>query len=148
MTLKELTEMDDLISRWEAIKAVMDDENITNAMDSANDGEMHRTKRAASRIIAGLPSAQQWIPCSERLPDELAEVNVTWVNTAPPVYYEFLKGKRFTGTAVYFDGEWYWYSSTCLDMLKEYGKNPADIMDGAIEVIAWMPLPKPYEVKQ
>ena len=85
-----------------------------------------------------------WIPCSERLPDELAEVNVTWVNTAPPVYYEFLKGKRFTGTAIYFNGEWYWYSSTCLDMLKEYGKSPADIMDGAIEVIAWMPLPEPY----
>ena len=86
-----------------------------------------------------------WIPCSERLPDELAEVNVTWVNTAPPVYYEFLKGKRFTGTAIYFNGEWYWYSSTCLDMLKEYGKSPADIMDGAIEVIAWMPLPEPYK---
>ena len=79
------------------------------------------------------------------MPDELAEVNVTWVNTAPPVYYEFLKGKRFTGTAVYFNGGWYWYSSTCLDMLKEYGKSPADIMDGAIEVIAWMPLPEPWK---
>ena len=88
---------------------------------------------------------KEWIPCSERLPDELAEVNITWVNTAPPVYYEFLKGKRFTGTAVYFNGGWYWYSSTCLDMLKEYGKSPADIMDGAIEVIAWMPLPEPWK---
>ena len=91
---------------------------------------------------------KEWIPCSERLPDELAEVNITWVNTAPPVYYEFLKGKRFTGTAVYFSGGWYWYSSTCVDMLKEYGKSPADIMDGAIEVIAWMPLPEPYEVEE
>ena len=69
MTLKELTEMDDIISRWEAFKAVMDDGNITNAMDSANDGEMHRTKRAASRIIAGLPSAQRmgkWIDIDEQ----------------------------------------------------------------------------------
>ena len=102
-------------------------------------------------MVSELPTvdtAPQWIPCSEQMPDELAEVNVTWVNTAPPVYYEFLKGKRFTGTAVYFSGEWYWYSSTCLDMLKEYGKSPSDIMDGAIEVIAWMPLPKPYDVSK
>ena len=50
--------MNDLISRQAAIDAAMKDECILNAMDSVKDGEMHRTKRAITRIIAGLPSAQ------------------------------------------------------------------------------------------
>lgn len=120
MTLKELTEMDDLISRWEAFKAVMDDENITNAMDSANDGEMHRTKRAASRIIAGLPSAQQWIPCSERLPEDSSPVLITHRGG---VSYGWYNGRYFERGA-----------STNHRKLQT--------------VIAWMPLPKPYGVKQ
>lgn len=93
------------------------------------------------------PSAQpepQWIPCSERLPDELAEVNITWINTNPALYYEFTKGKPSTGSAVYYKGRWYWYSAVCADYLAEYGFSPNDDMDDAIKVIAWMPLPEPY----
>ena len=87
----------------------------------------------------------QWIPVSEGLPDDLAEVNVTFVNTDPEPYYEEIKDVPFTGSAVYHKGKWYWYSSTCVDLLEEYDTSPYDRMDDGIKVIAWMPLPKPYK---
>lgn len=86
----------------------------------------------------------RWIPVTERLPDELAEVNVTWENTEPEPYYDFVKGHCFTGTAVYFCDRWYWYSAVCVDYLREYGFSSNDEMDDAIKVHAWMPLPEPY----
>lgn len=92
-----------------------------------------------------IETEQRWIPTSEKLPDELTEVNVTWENTEPEPYYDFIKGHCFTGTAVYFRGRWYWYSAVCVDYLKEYGFSPNDEMDDAIKVLAWMPLPEPYK---
>ena len=94
------------------------------------------------------PSAQpepQWIPCSERLPEDLEEVNVTWRNNNPEPYYDFVKGVNATGTAVYYKGEWYWYSSVTVDVLAEYGRYDSEELDEAIEVVAWMPLPEPYK---
>ena len=91
---------------------------------------------------------RQWIPCSERLPDDLAEVNVTWVNHDPEPYYAFTKDKPSTASAVFYKGNWFWYSSICADILAEYGKNDANRIDEAVEITAWMPLPDPYEVKQ
>ena len=102
----------------------------------------------AVSLVWSMPSAQQWIPCSERLPEDLEEVNVTWVNHAPEQYYDFVKDKHFTGSAVYYKGSWYWYSSTCDDILAEYGRNEMDKIDDGIEVVAWMPLPKPYKEEQ
>ena len=86
----------------------------------------------------------QWIPVSERLPEDLVEVNVTWVNRNPESYYEPIKDKPFATTAVYYKGEWYWYSATCVDYLAEYGMCDWNKIDEAIEIIAWMPLPEPY----
>ena len=46
--------MDDLISRQDAIRAV-----------TTSDG-----CGRCEKVIKSIPSAQQWIPCSERLPDQ------------------------------------------------------------------------------
>lgn len=127
----------DLIERQKAIDALIErDPNC--GIDSAE-------------VIKDLPSAQpeqRWIPCSERLPEDLEEVNVTWVNHIPEPYYDFLKDKPFTGSAVYYRGEWFWYSSRCVDILAEYGTNGMDKVDDGVEITAWMPLPEPYKGEQ
>ena len=87
----------------------------------------------------------EWIPVNERLPNDLEPVNITWINHEPEPYYKEIKDKPFTATGVYFNGQWYWYSSTCTDILAYYSHNFNDVMDTAIEVIAWQPLPEPYK---
>ena len=96
-----------------------------------------------------LPSAStektgHWIPVSERLPEDLETVNITWVNHNPESYYMDIKDKPFTATGVYFNGQWYWWSTLCTDTLAEYSHNYYDIIDDDIEITAWMPLPQPY----
>ncbi len=102
-------------------------------------------KKTLGQCIDDTPTAQQWIPCKTRLPEDLEEVNVTWVNHKPESYYEFAKDKPFTASAVYYKGDWYWYSSTCADILGEYGKNDIEKVDDAIEITAWKPLEDPWE---
>lgn len=89
----------------------------------------------------------RWIPCSERLPEDLEPVNITWVNHNPKGYYADIKDKPFTATGHYCKGRWYWYSSTCQDYLEEYGRCDVDEIDTDIEVTAWMQLPDPYKVE-
>ena len=86
-----------------------------------------------------------WISCSERLPEECVPVNVTWINRNPESYYAKIKDVPFSATAVYHNSKWYWYSSTCVDYLSEYGKNDFDLVDKDIDIIAWMELPQPFQ---
>ena len=101
---------------------------------------------AMTIAIATLEQQEQerWIPVTERLPEECEEVNITWINTEPAVYYEDIKNKPFTGTGLYCRGRWHWYSAVCKDYLEERGMSPCDEMDDAIKVTAWRPLPEPY----
>ena len=89
-----------------------------------------------------------WIPVSEKLPEDLEPVNITWVNHEPEPYYHDIKDKNFIATGIYYRGQWYWYSTTCADYLGEYGSNEVDKVDDAVEIVAWMPLPKPYEPQE
>ena len=84
----------------------------------------------------------RWIPCSERLPEEIVPVNVVWVNHFPHPYYNKFKDVPQSGVALYLDDNWYWYSSICEDMLAEYGDNEPDLVDEWIEITHWMPLPE------
>lgn len=86
----------------------------------------------------------EWIPCGERLPENLEVVNITWCNRKPEPYYTDIKDVPFTATAVFFDKSWFWYSVYCEDCLSEYGDSPVDKVDDCIEILAWMPLPEPY----
>ena len=49
--------LDELIRRGDAMDAVETEENLMGAMDSLWDGTFRRTKRAAVRVIAGVPAA-------------------------------------------------------------------------------------------
>ena len=88
-----------------------------------------------------------WIPCSERLPETNDAVNITWVNRKPEPYYKDIKDKPFTATGHYHKGKWYWYSCVCKDYLDQYGNSDIDEVDKDIEIIAWQPLPAPYQMK-
>lgn len=90
-------------------------------------------------------STNGWIACSDRLPEECVPVNVTWINRNPESYYAKIKDVPFSATAVYYNSKWYWYSSTCVDYLSEYGKNDFDLVDKDIDVVAWQPLPEPFK---
>ena len=138
--------MDDLISRQAAIDAVKCGA-LSAAMVYGRTDAGRTALSETVKAIKALPSAQpeqRWIPCSERLPEDIRPVIVTWKNTDPKSYYQYIVGKHFTGTACYKNGKWYWYSSTTEDMLAEYGRYDSEEFDEAIECIAWMPLPEPY----
>lgn len=81
--------------------------------------------------------------CNRRLPEERELVNVVWVNRVPEPYYEKIKGVPFSGTACFFGGRWYWDSPIVLDLLSEYGKDDPDLVDDAVDITHWMPLPEP-----
>lgn len=137
----------DAISRAEANKLV---DELARAIDDKNRHYPKRGRDIAiiARDIERLPSVtpiQKWIPVSEKPPEELTPVNITWVNRNPEPYYNDIKDKPFSATGVYYKGEWYWYSSTCEDYLAEYGRCEWNKIDASIEVTAWMPLPEPYK---
>lgn len=67
-------------------------------------------------VIEHQTPADQWIPCSERLPEEWQKVLVT---------LEAFKGVRIVRTDQIVDGNWWQWNSD--------------------NVTAWMPLPEPYK---
>ena len=111
-------------------------------------GVYHCYEDALQMAITALQNQPVWIPVSKRLPEELVPVNVTWINRNPESYYAKIKDVPFSATAVYYNSKWYWYSSTCIDYLTEYGKNDFDLVDKDIDIIAWMELPSAYRPKE
>lgn len=118
--------MSDLIDRQAAIDEFdgvkVDEENCNEYDIGFNDGV-----DLAISILSVLPSAQQWISCSERMPDDTEEVLTTYIVNGNPK-------KRYVETATYY-GEDGW-SSPC----DEYR-----VIGTRVDVIAWMPLPNPYK---
>lgn len=85
----------------------------------------------------------EWISVKDRLPEERVLVNVAWINRNPPPYYANIKDIPFSGSAVFYNDNWYWDSTTCIDLLAEYGSNEFDLVDKDVEITHWMPLPEP-----
>ena len=118
--------MSDLISREEAIDAV----------EKSRRANCHQDRKAASaheyehrhflKILRDLTSAEpQWIPVSKRLPKESG------------IYLVTLK----TDGVAYLESEFpngFVYVSTYDAVIMNWGY-------GGKDVIAWMPLPKPYK---
>ena len=119
--------MDDTIYRQEAIKAFCERcGNLGEPCDGCND----------IPLLYSLPSAQQWIPCSEKLPEEDTEVLIS---------YRYKEGE---GDTDHVNIDITSYGTTCfgreIHTLKEW-RQPFDYFHANYEVIAWMPLPEPYK---
>ena len=99
--------MDDLIKRQDAINEFSYCQ--TYLFDSI-DRDPKISLEDAKYAIEQLPSAQQWIPCSERLPDQNGK-------------YLFVGRQKAINILKFDGGRWY----------------------GKWGVVAWMPLPSPYE---
>lgn len=104
--------MDDLISRQDALDAL----------------EWKWAGKAAIDAIKNLPSAQQWIPCSERLPNTNGVYNVTRKIS------DGFECRNISDTC-YYDGTNTWHDDTRVNHGRRY----------LTDVIAWMPLPEPYK---
>lgn len=117
--------MSDLISRQNAIKAIKDLPNCPNGYSDTYD------KARIIGVIEDLPSAQQWIPYSERLPEEEDMYLVTGITK---------DGYRFRDTVSMHFNRWTGYGDTM---------SKPDVVWETFEdtdtVIAWMPLPEPYK---
>lgn len=112
----------DLISRWVAIDALTRDEEYNEDIPDRADGV-----RDAIITIMGLPSAQRWIPCEERLPEPKKAVlgyAPRW-NNIFALYYDLKSGWMV----------WSPIRDDCFPNM--YG-----------DIVAWMPMPDPYEEKQ
>ena len=72
----------------------------------------------------GKRDAQQWIPCSERLPEDDTLMLVNYIDSRPDAMDRWI-GWHEMENVWYIDGEAH---------SREFGN----------EVIAWMPLPEPY----
>jgi len=128
------------------IMLTISDDGVAKLYDDSYDITIHcESQEEQDEVKRRLMSEPDWIPVERELPEDLAEVNVTWVNHEPETYYEPIKSKPFTASAVYYEGNWYWYSSVCADVLAEYGRNDVDKVDDTIEITAWMPLPEPWK---
>jgi len=96
---------------------------------SEYDHDRHCCPRWNRVIRETLKDAQQWIPCSERPPED---DNVYFV-TVHPDYV--VPGGLSVDTLHWYDGKW-WF---------DYYGQPAEFTD---PIIAWMPLPEPYGGEQ
>lgn len=131
-------------NEWETPITLGDD--LAEAADRIANQSTHiaALQKEIEKLRGQLP---RWIPVEERLPEERVLVNVVWVNRVPEPYYKKIKGVPFSDTACFYRGRWYWDSPVVIDLLAEYGKDEFDLVDDAVEITHWMPLPQPPEVE-
>lgn len=89
--------------------------------------------------MSTIDAEPHWIPCSEMLPEYLEPV-ITWDGNCYFVEKRIPYIRDEDGSPI--KGEW-WVSDDYDEEETDYYPN---LRDGA--AIAWMPLPKPYEVEQ
>ena len=115
--------MNDLIEREKALDGIMKRRWVLQMLDDTHRADLVMNGlREAEIVIEGLPKAEQWIPCSVRQPTKETQYLVTLKDSYG--YFE---------VAI---GEWW---GDCDDPKEKGWGSYGD------EVVAWMPLPKPYK---
>ena len=113
--------MNDLISR--------------KAVYMANEHLKPCSPKDVEDMISCIPSAQQWIPCSERLPEEGERVLATHMGGVNP--------NNQVIEHIYQLGKF-----TCVWDMDMNVDSPTFGQRYMGEVIAWMPLPEPYREEE
>ena len=124
--------MADLIDRDALMKEI-----CGNECGSVCDEECEKVFCNFYDYIMDAPAVNRWISCSERVPEDIKPVYITWYNP----FIDYIG----TGFAHYFAGNWYWYSQCSEDVLSEYGEYD-DTVD--VDVLAWMPMPEAYKAPE
>ena len=136
--------MSNLIKREDAIKAIHN--YWKKRLDTLPTADIQQTdkilehNKTLCNFINAIPSAdrpQEWIPCSERLPEEKEWIGTkkfgTTISDKVLVTFES-RGKRFVKPIHFQNGE-----------LGGMDKHTMDAVYGEWQVVAWMPLPKPWK---
>ena len=131
---KWLKELKDYRERIPSYEAGYNDAKIEIALSGEYERAYERGKQDAEQT--------RWIPVSERLPEEYGEYMITWTTSHSMVggKYGLLGIAEYELSGEYdhennrFKGDW---------LLEDYVKNYPNV-----EVIAWMPLPEPYEPQE
>ena len=123
--------MDDLIKRQDAVNELS---YCQTYLFDSRDNDKKISLEDAEYTIERLPSAQQWIPCSERLPDKEGEYLVTFSDE----WKRNLVRVLWYGTPFDLDDRtmWTFYCE------HEYG---FEAFKAEKPIVAWMPLPEPYK---
>lgn len=128
--------MDDLIRRADAIERIAND-NVVGGMERINEYNnstefneyLGGISDAITTIFCDVPSVDtEWIPCSERLP------NINGIYIVTRRRSDGFECRNLTD-ACYFDGTSTWHDDTRVNHGRKY----------LADVLAWMPLPKPYK---
>lgn len=114
-------QVDDCISRAAAINAICEDGTRIERQGRYSMTMVERKQRDVD-ILENMPSAQQWIPCSDALPSEYD----TYLITTEDGMVVF---------GVYDPKEEQWSRYDSIKSCWLYG----------IKALAWMPLPEPWE---
>ena len=109
----------------------------SDAIKAAEDGMCTFYNCDVLDRIKAVPSADRWIPCSERLPEEHEWVGTKEFGTtiSDEVHITFdVNGERFVKTLSLQNGE-----------LSNYEKRSMDALYKGWKMLAWMPLPEPWK---
>lgn len=113
----------------EAIKMIQNDIKLHHDYLS---GEYRKALRMAIKAL----EAQEWIPCSERLPEEDVEVLIS---------YRYKEGEgdtSHTDIDITTYGQMYFGGNKVGD--HKHWRAPFEYFESNYEVVAWMPLPECY----
>ena len=143
----------------DAVEKVLEEKHFRRVLDS--DRWLIADIRKSIMDLPTIDAEPHWIPCSERLPEDTDDVLVTYYsdvakmgNEESPVFRRIYE--TYVNGLPSMDGKTYRRLMMVpeITMLWYYPEEKQwSFLDGSdlpeyITITAWMPLPKPYEVKE